>query len=138
MSESVPLPRAPSGAARPLAHRPRPPIESPVRLPASGAHVPTASQIAWLQRGLDQPGGKLPLFDANGKKVDTRTIRRCLDVGWAEPWFTNPIKPDWLVCKLTASGRALALRALRARSGGRQEPRAETPGPAPTAPLPLR
>jgi hypothetical protein len=32
----------------------------------------------------------------------------CLDCGWAEPWFNNPLKPDWLVCKLTDTGRRLA------------------------------
>jgi hypothetical protein len=99
----------------------------------TSAHPPSASQLAWLKRGLDQPGGKLPLFDADGKKVDPRTIRRCLDVGWAEPWFTNPIKPDWLVCKLTASGRAVALRALRAeiRRAVRAAPPRLTPPPHP-------
>jgi hypothetical protein len=73
---------------------------------------PTPSQVqrAWLRRGLDEPGGKLPLFDEYGKQIDPRTIQACVDQGWAEPWFTNPIKPDWLVCKLTATGRALALR----------------------------
>ncbi len=69
---------------------------------------PTANQRAWLARGLEQPGGKLPLFDGNGKKIDPRTINRCIEAGWAEPWFTNTIKPDWLVCKLTDKGRALA------------------------------
>ncbi|MFO0995100.1 MAG: hypothetical protein U1F33_18530 [Alphaproteobacteria bacterium] len=73
--------------------------------PAPAAR-PTAVQRAWLSRGLDQPGGKLPLFDESGKKVDPRTIRRCVDEGWAEPWFDNPLKPDWLVCKLTDKGRA--------------------------------
>ena len=34
-------------------------------------------------------------------------VRRCLDRGWAEPWFNNPLKPDWLVCKLTQPGRRL-------------------------------
>ncbi len=67
---------------------------------------PSTVQRAWLQRGLDQPGGKLPLFDDSGKRVDPRTIRRCLDEGWAAPWFENPVKPDWLVCKLTDKGRA--------------------------------
>jgi hypothetical protein len=33
-----------------------------------------------------------------------------MEKGWAEPWFDNPIKPDWLVCKLTEMGR----RALKA------------------------
>ena len=69
---------------------------------------PSATQLLWLRRGLDQPGGKLPLFDEWGQKVSSRTVRFCIDHGWAEPWFTNPLKPDWLVCKLTASGRALA------------------------------
>jgi hypothetical protein len=68
---------------------------------------PTDVQLAWLKRGLNQPGGKLPLFDEWGQKVSERTIRSCIDHGWAEPWFTNPLKPDWLVCKLTAMGRGL-------------------------------
>lgn len=71
---------------------------------ASGAG-PTRAQRAWLTRGLDQPGGKLPLFDRNGQRVNARMVRACMDRGWAEPWFENPLKPDWLVCKLTAEGR---------------------------------
>ena len=67
--------------------------------------MPTVAQRAWLQRGLDQPGGKLPLFDRNGQRVSPRTIKACLEHGWAEPWFDNPLKPDWLVCKLTTEGR---------------------------------
>lgn len=66
----------------------------------------TPAQRAWLSRGLDQPGGKLPLFDAQGRRIPARTIRACIDKGLAEPWFANPLKPDWLVCKLTALGRA--------------------------------
>jgi hypothetical protein len=73
--------------------------------------APTQVQLAWLRRGLDQAGGKLPLFDLDGKRIDPRTIRCCLEAGWAEPWFANPIKPDWLVCKLTDEGRAMARRA---------------------------
>ncbi len=69
---------------------------------------PTRVQLTWLQRGLGQPGGKLPLFDADGQRVGDRTVRSCIDRGWAEPWFANPIKPDWLVCKLTESGRLIA------------------------------
>jgi hypothetical protein len=48
------------------------------------------------------------LFDLDGQRVDERIVRRCLAEGWAEPWFANPLKPDWLVCKLTPAGRALA------------------------------
>ncbi|WP_269581094.1 hypothetical protein [Roseibium sp. Sym1] len=61
----------------------------------------SAPQKRWLRKGLDQPGGKLPLFDDQGREIPARTIRACIDAGWAEPWFSNPIKPDWLVCKLT-------------------------------------
>ncbi|MCR9284677.1 MAG: hypothetical protein NXH99_23495 [Rhodobacteraceae bacterium] len=70
----------------------------------------TAAQKRWLQKGLGQAGGKLPLFDDNGREIPARTIRACIDAGWAEPWFSNPIKPDWLVCKLTPA----AIEALSA------------------------
>jgi len=75
-------------------------------LPAKGSK-PTSSQRFWLARGMDQAGGKLPLFDASGQKVSERTVRSCIKNGWAEPWFANPLKPDWIVCKLTQAGRAL-------------------------------
>jgi len=66
---------------------------------------PTPVQAAWLKRGIVQPGGKLPLFDEVGQHYDPRTVRACLDNGWAAPWIGNPLKPDWLVCKLTEAGR---------------------------------
>lgn len=72
------------------------------------APKPTAAQLRWLKRGLDQPGGKLPLFEGDGREVPKATIRACLAAGWAEPWFANPTKPDWLVCKLTERGASLA------------------------------
>ncbi|HXQ50161.1 MAG TPA: hypothetical protein VN802_03630 [Stellaceae bacterium] len=75
--------------------------------------LPSTAQRAWLRRGLDQPGGKLPLFDESGQQIDTRTIRACIEQGWAEPWFANPLKPNWLVCKLTENGRTLAGRKQR-------------------------
>ena len=68
---------------------------------------PTATQERWLKRGLGQPGGKLPLFDEQGQKVSERTVRTCIAKGWAEPWFSNPLKPDWLVCRLTDTGRSM-------------------------------
>jgi len=69
---------------------------------------PSETQLAWLRRGLSEPGGKLPLFDRDGRAIDQRTIKACLKAGWAEPWRRNPIKPDWLVCRLTTEGRDLA------------------------------
>ena len=70
---------------------------------------PSAAQRRYLMRGLDQPGGKLPLFDDGGQRIDPKTIRSCVSRGWAKPWFDNPIKPDWLVCKITARGRTALL-----------------------------
>lgn len=64
----------------------------------------TERQLHWLRRGCDQPSGKLPLFDEKGRKVSERTVKSCIEHGWAEPWFANPLKPDWLVCKLTDAG----------------------------------
>jgi hypothetical protein len=71
----------------------------------SKAAYPSAEERAWLARGLTQPGGKLPLFDTDGQEVKAGLVRSCLERGWAEPWFTNPLKPDWLICKLTDAGR---------------------------------
>jgi hypothetical protein len=68
---------------------------------------PTLQELLYLRRGLSQPGGKLPLFDLDGQDVEVGVVRRCLERGWAEPWFNNPLKPDWLVCKLTDAGRRL-------------------------------
>lgn len=76
-------------------------------MPVKAKPTATATQIRWLKRGGSQPGGKLPLFDDKGRKISERTVRSCIDRGWAEPWFDNPLKPDWLICKLTDAGRSL-------------------------------
>lgn len=68
---------------------------------------PSTAQRKYLQRGIDQPGGKLPLFDDTGQRIKAQTIRSCLERGWCEAWARNPIKPDWLVCKLTDTGRSV-------------------------------
>src|SRR5258705_12409946 len=65
---------------------------------------PTTPQRRYLERGLDQPGGKLPLFDRDGREVPRKTIASCIAHGWAAPWTRNPIKPEWLVCPLTSGG----------------------------------
>ena len=71
-------------------------------------NLPTLLELLYLRRGLTQPGGKLPLFDLDGQDVDPDIVKRCLWAGWAQPWFKNPLKPDWLVCKLTEAGRRAA------------------------------
>jgi hypothetical protein len=70
--------------------------------------LPTLGELLYLRRGLAQPGGKLPLFDLDGQAIAAAVVRRCVDRGWAAPWFNNPLKPDWLVCKLTEAGRQAA------------------------------
>jgi hypothetical protein len=89
----------------------RTPVSTPgPDLPARGAAGvrPTEAQRRYLERGLTQAGGKLPLFDRDGREVARKTVESCLAHGWATPWVQNPIKPDWLVCRLTEAGyRAL-------------------------------
>jgi hypothetical protein len=62
------------------------------------------AQRRYLLRGVNQPGGKLPLFDELGQEIPKATIRACIAHGWAEAWSNNPIHPDWLVCRLTDDG----------------------------------
>jgi hypothetical protein len=78
---------------------------------------PSRVQAAYLSRGLNQPGGKLPLFDRRGQRYKPHTVQSCIEQGWAEPWFDNPMKPDWLICKLTEAGRD-ALEAEREADNG--------------------
>ncbi len=66
---------------------------------------PNLVQRRYLARGLAQPGGKLPLFDEEGQHFHPALVRACIAHGWAEPWFGNPLKSDWLICKLTDQGR---------------------------------
>lgn len=65
---------------------------------------PSEPQRRYLARGLEQAGGKLPLFDDEGQLISHQTVEACIAHGWAEPWVSNPIKPDWLVCRLTPAG----------------------------------
>lgn len=78
---------------------------------------PSDAQRRYLERGLGEPGGKLPLFDREGQEIARKTIESCIAQGWAEPWLNNPIMPDWLVCKLTSAGyRVLGREPLQQTS----------------------
>ena len=77
--------------------------------------LPTAEERRFLQLGLGQPGRKLPLFDRDGQPVRGDLIRACMARGWAERWFSNPLAPEWLVCRLTDRGAAVAVGAARNR-----------------------
>ena len=74
--------------------------------PSKSSSVSEA-ELSYLKAGLNQPGGKLPLFDKNGQVIQNAIIRASMKKGLAEPWFANPLKPDWLVCRLTEKGRNL-------------------------------
>ena len=84
----------------------------PPGAPVNANAHPKDTVRAWLARGIDQPGGKLPLFDSDGKAIDPGLVHMSIAQGWAEPWFRNPLKPDWLVCKLTVAGREEAISFL--------------------------
>jgi hypothetical protein len=88
----------------------KPPKDNATTVEIKSEAQPSTAQRAWLIRGLSQPGGKLPLFDESGQCISPRTIQSSIDRGWAEPWFANPTKPDWLVCKLTDRGREAVRR----------------------------
>jgi hypothetical protein len=85
----------------------------------AAAMRPTVGQKRYLAGGLMEPGGKLPLFDHEGREVPRQIIQSCMGKGWAEPWAHNPIKPDWLVCRLTAAGyRVLGVQPASAAPQG--------------------
>ena len=100
-TDEAPPPRQETQRTRPL-------VAEPGVAADEGDAVPSIAQRRWLRRGLDQPGGKLPLFDRAGQRVSPRVVEACVASGWAQPWFNNPLKPDWQVCQLTERGRAAA------------------------------
>ena len=106
---------------------------------SKGSARPSGAQRAFLSRGLGQPGGKLPLFDEFGQHYNGRTISSCIAQGWAEPWFDNPIKRDWMVCKLTTAGRAAMAEAAAEDRESPKGPafRLRSPGPIAHAKLRL-
>ncbi len=69
-----------------------------------------AAARRYLNRGLGSTGNKLPLFDADGQRIKTETVRLCVEKGWAEPWFTGQREPGWPVHRLTAEGFAVLTR----------------------------
>lgn len=65
----------------------------------------TRAERAYLAKGNVRPEGKLPIFDDEGQQINLKTIQSCLSKGLAEPWFANPLRPTWLICRLTEKGR---------------------------------
>ena len=80
-------------------------MSTAVKTRASVSKTLSEAERNYLKQGLKQPGGKLPLFDGRGQEISTVLIKSCIKKGLAERWFANPLKPDWLVCRLTEKGR---------------------------------
>lgn len=78
---------------------------TPSAVADKGNKKPSSSQRQWLLKGLKQIGGKLPLFLEDGRQIPERTVQICIEQGWVEPRFANPVKPAWQVCRLTEKGR---------------------------------
>src|SRR5262249_24783998 len=86
--------------------------------PPEGSGELSAAQRRYLERGVTEAGGKLPLFDEDGREIPHRTIETCVARGWAEPWTKNPIKPGWKGCRLTASGYRVLGKKPPSNRGG--------------------
>ena len=69
----------------------------------------------WLSGGLDRGDGRLAIFDTFGEPVNKAVIRTAIASGYAEPWFSSPMRPQWTVCRLTAKGRAAVSRPAKTR-----------------------
>lgn len=80
-------------------------MSTAVKTRASVSKTLSDAERNYLKQGLKQPGGKLPLFDGRGQEISASLIQSCIKQGLAQRWFANPLKPDWLVCRLTDKGR---------------------------------
>ena len=68
--------------------------------------APSEDQRRWLQNGLRQPGGKLPLYDDKGQRIAEDLVTACIAAGWAEPWVKNPVATVSRICRLTGNGKS--------------------------------
>jgi len=80
-------------------------MSTAIKARASVRKTLSEAERNYLKSGLKQPGGKLPLFDRRGQEIPAALIQSCINKGYAQRWFANPLKPDWLVCRLTDKGR---------------------------------
>jgi len=85
-------------------------MSTAIKTRASTRNTISQAERDYLKAAIKQPGGKLPLFDGRGQEISASLIQGCIKKGYAQRWFANPLKPDWLVCRLTDKGRkALSL-----------------------------
>ena len=70
---------------------------------------------SWLKGGLGREDGRLAIFDTFGEPVNKAVIKTAIASGYAEPWFSSPMRPQWTVCRLTAKGRAAVSGSAKPR-----------------------
>ena len=70
---------------------------------------------SWLKGGLRREDGRLAIFDTFGEPVNKAVIKTAIASGYAEPWFSSPMRPQWTVCRLTAKGRAAVSGSAKPR-----------------------
>ncbi len=71
----------------------------------SARGVLSVEERSYLLMGTDSPRGRLPLFDAHGQEVKQAVIKSCISKGYVERWFANPMRPQWVMFRLTDKGR---------------------------------
>ena len=69
----------------------------------------------WLRGGQARDDGRLALFDQFGEPIDRKVVKTAIASGFAEPWFANPMRPQWTVCRLTAKGHEFLSRPAKTR-----------------------
>ena len=69
----------------------------------------------WLSGGLNREDGRLAIFDRFGEPVNKAVIKTAIASGYAEPWFSSPMRPQWTVCRLTAKGRGVMSPSAKPR-----------------------
>ena len=79
------------------------------------ARIFEADLHEWLRGGESRVDGRLALFDRFGEPIDRKVIKTAIASGLAEPWFANPMRPQWTVCRLTPKGHDFLGHPAKAR-----------------------
>ncbi len=79
------------------------------------ARIFDADMREWLRGGEAREDGRLALFDQFGEPIDKKVVKTAIASGFAEPWFANPMRPQWTVCRLTQKGYDFLDRPAKTR-----------------------
>ena len=67
--------------------------------------APSLAQKKYLQKGMSNMSGKLPLFDPDGQRYCERTVEACVRAGWARPAYRNNALKGMAIMRITREGR---------------------------------